>query len=90
MLTPFPIIVKVKFNKLIPTDVDFALLEEVAIKSDEFYFSNKMDLYMNYPDEYSTERYFSDNEAANEWITWLKDATARNNLGIEDINISTF
>jgi len=87
MLLSFPTTLRIKFNKLIPQEVDPALIEEVIVKSDELYYSNKMDLYVNYFDEYTTERYFSDTAAATEWIEFIKDAAARNNLGIVDINI---
>ena len=87
-MTEFPIALRIKFNKIIPQDIDIKLLEEATEKADEMYFQNKMDLYINFVDEYTTERYFADNAAADEWITFIKDASARNNLSIIDINIS--
>jgi hypothetical protein len=86
-MTEFSIAVQIRFNKMVPKEVHIPLLEEVTEKADEMYFSNKMDLYINFVDEYTTERYFADNAAADEWITFIKDATARNNLGIVSVDV---
>jgi tRNA C32,U32 (ribose-2'-O)-methylase TrmJ len=86
-MTKFPIAVRIRFTKLIPSEVSNEMIEESSEKSDEMYFLNKMELYVNHVDEYTTERYFSNQEAAEEWVTFIKDATSRNDLGIEDIKI---
>jgi translation elongation factor P/translation initiation factor 5A len=85
----FPIAVRIKFNKIVPSEVEPSLVEEVTVKADELYYLNKMDLYINFVDDYTTERYFADNAAADEWLAFIKDATARNNLEIVSITVST-
>jgi hypothetical protein len=86
-MTNFPVAVRITFTKLVPSEAPIELIEEVTQKSDELYFLNKMDLYINFVDAYTTERYFSNNEAADEWLIFIKDATSRNGLGISDIKI---
>ena len=83
----YPVAVRIKFTKMIPAEVSNVLIQEATEKTDEMYFLNKMDLYINFIDEYTTHRYFVDNAAADEWVEFIQDATSRNNLGIDKIEI---
>ena len=87
-MTKFPLALKITFTKKIPADVSAQMIEEATEKADEMYFLGKMDLYINFVDDYTTERYFSDNDALEEWLSFIKDATSRNSLGISEIKIS--
>ena len=86
-MNTFPIALRIKFTKRIPTEIPATMIAEATEKADELYFLDKMDLYINFVDEYTTERYFSNQQAVDEWLVFIKDSSARHDLGISDIKI---
>ena len=87
MLTTYPKAVRVIFKTVVPHTAPDILIQAVVEKADEFYYDQKGDLYVNYIDQYTIERYFADNNAAQEWADFIKFESDKNNFEITDIKI---
>lgn len=87
MMAIFPKAVKIKFKKQVPYTAPDELIEAVIEKASEFYYASKSDTYVNYIDDYTIERYFVNQAAADEWAEFIKNEANKNNFEISDIEI---
>ena len=86
MLT-FPKSVIIKFKDIVPYSAPMPMIDIILDKAEEFFVQEKTDLEVNFVDESSTQRYFVDQEAAEEWVNFIKEVTSKYDYDIVEYKI---
>lgn len=87
MMPEFNKSVIVSFKEIIPYSAPIEMITPIVEKLDELRVKGKTNGRVDYPNDYSAQRYFVDQDSVDEWITFIKDLTSKYNFDIVDIKV---
>jgi hypothetical protein len=79
--------IHISFKEKIPFCIPHEMIQFLNEKCEEFFYQNKTDLDLIFLDDYTTLRYFTDQDSAKEWAKIVQTEADKNNVEITEIKI---